>query len=73
MHNIMTNYVFLLDNLGRIRFAGSGTADDDEITQLVQSTKDVLKENDAGVVQDEDHHIATKSKFERNHKDTMMT
>jgi ATPase complex subunit ATP10 len=46
MHNIMTNYVFLLDDLGRIRFAGSGMADDDEITQLVQTTKDVLKESD---------------------------
>ena len=48
MHNIMTNYVFLLDDLGRIRFAGSGPADADEITQMVQTTKDILKESNGG-------------------------
>lgn len=35
MHNIMTGYVFLLDGLGRVRFAGSGTATDDEVKRLV--------------------------------------
>ena len=31
MHNLMSNYVFLVDNLGRIRFGGSGAANEDDI------------------------------------------
>jgi mitochondrial ATPase complex subunit ATP10 len=36
MHNTLTGYVFLLDGLGRVRFAGSGEASEDEAKQLVQ-------------------------------------
>jgi ATPase complex subunit ATP10 len=36
MHNVLTGYVFLLDGLGRVRFAGSGGADQAEIENLVK-------------------------------------
>lgn len=36
MHNTLTGYVFLLDGLGRVRFAASGEASEDEVRQLVQ-------------------------------------
>jgi hypothetical protein len=46
MHNIMTNYVFLLDDLGRVRFAGSGEASEDEVQRLIEFTKELLLESD---------------------------
>jgi ATPase complex subunit ATP10 len=36
MHNILTGYVFLLDGLGRVRFAGSGPAEAEEVDKLVE-------------------------------------
>lgn len=36
MHNTLTGYVFLLDGLGRVRFAGSGEASEEEARQLIQ-------------------------------------
>ena len=45
MHNIMTNYVFLLDDLGRIRFAGSGPASDDEVQRLIGFAKDLATQS----------------------------
>ncbi|KAG7339489.1 ATP10 protein [Nitzschia inconspicua] len=44
MHNIMTSYVFLLDDLGRVRFAGSGEASPEEIQHLIQLTKELIQE-----------------------------
>jgi ATPase complex subunit ATP10 len=41
MHNIMTNYVFLLDDLGCIRFAGSGPASKEETARLIQFAKEL--------------------------------
>lgn len=35
MHNTMTGYVYLLDGLGRVRFAGSGKATPEEAEMLV--------------------------------------
>jgi len=46
MHNIMTNYVFLIDSLGRIRFAGSGPATEDDVTKVIQFAKDLVKEEE---------------------------
>ena len=40
-HNIMTNYVFLLDNLGCVRFAGSGPASDEDVSRLIRFTKEL--------------------------------
>jgi len=39
MHNVLTSYVYLLDGIGRVRFAGSGSATDEEIRQLVAMAK----------------------------------
>jgi ATPase complex subunit ATP10 len=44
MHNIMTNYIFLIDDLGRIRFAGSGPATENDIAALIQCTKELAAE-----------------------------
>ena len=46
MHNIMTNFVFLLDDLGRVRFAGSGEASESEVTKLIRFAKELLRESD---------------------------
>jgi ATPase complex subunit ATP10 len=48
MHNIMTGYVFLLDDLGRVRFAGSGEASAEEVARLVGFAKDLVKESEGG-------------------------
>jgi len=44
MHNIMTNYVFLLDDLGRVRFAGSGEASPEESNNLIEFAKQLANE-----------------------------
>lgn len=41
MHNIMTNYVFLVDDLGRIRFAGSGEASVEEVARVIEFAKEL--------------------------------
>ena len=41
MHNVLTGYVFLLDGLGRVRFAGSGTASDEEAALLIRLAKEL--------------------------------
>mmetsp|Transcript_16584 Transcript_16584/g.38310 ORF Transcript_16584/g.38310 Transcript_16584/m.38310 type:complete len:386 (-) Transcript_16584:275-1432(-) len=48
MHNIMTSYVFLLDDRGRVRFASSGEASEEEVARLVGFAKDLLRESDGG-------------------------
>jgi mitochondrial ATPase complex subunit ATP10 len=42
MHNAMAGYVFLLDGLGRVRFAGSGAATEAELQRLVKFAKHLL-------------------------------
>jgi len=44
IHNLMTSYVFLLDSYGRVRFAGSGEATNDDIDLLKQFTYDLMNE-----------------------------
>jgi mitochondrial ATPase complex subunit ATP10 len=39
MRNLLAGYVFLLDGLGRVRFAGSGVASDEEVSTLISLTK----------------------------------
>ncbi len=48
MHNIMAGYVFLLDDLGRVRFAGSGEASTEEVERLVGFAKELIKESEGG-------------------------
>mmetsp|Transcript_5944 Transcript_5944/g.17194 ORF Transcript_5944/g.17194 Transcript_5944/m.17194 type:complete len:334 (-) Transcript_5944:31-1032(-) len=42
MHNIMANFVFLLDNKGRIRFASSGEATPEELDRVIGFAKELL-------------------------------
>jgi ATPase complex subunit ATP10 len=44
MHNLMTCYVFLLDGLGRVRFAGSGPASPEEVVRLRQFASDLTRQ-----------------------------
>jgi mitochondrial ATPase complex subunit ATP10 len=39
MRNILVGYVFLLDGIGRVRFAGSGEATGEEVQNLISLTK----------------------------------
>ena len=48
MHNIMAGYVFLLDDLGRVRFAGSGEASPEEVEKLVGFAKELIQESEGG-------------------------
>ena len=41
MHNTLTGFVYLLDGLGRVRFAGSGTASQEESEQLIEFAKEL--------------------------------
>lgn len=41
MHNIMTGYVFLVDDLGRVRFAGSGEATEEEAQRVIEFAKEL--------------------------------
>ncbi len=41
MHNTKTGYAYLLDGLGRVRFAGSGEASEDEVKRLISFTKEL--------------------------------
>ena len=39
MHNTLTGYVYLLDGLGRVRFAGSGNASCEEVDRVIAFAK----------------------------------
>jgi mitochondrial ATPase complex subunit ATP10 len=41
MHNVMVGYAFLLDGLGRVRFAGSGEATQEEAHSLILFAKEL--------------------------------
>lgn len=41
MHNVMANYVFLVDSRARIRFAGSGEASPAEVERVIAFAKDL--------------------------------
>jgi mitochondrial ATPase complex subunit ATP10 len=42
LHNVLVGYVLLLDGLGRVRFAASGTATETELAALMQGARDLL-------------------------------
>jgi len=42
MHNNKTCYVFLLDGLARVRFAGSGSASPEEVSRLIGFSKELI-------------------------------
>lgn len=35
MHNIYTAYVYLVDGIGRVRWAGSGKGSDEEVEKMI--------------------------------------
>jgi ATPase complex subunit ATP10 len=41
MHNTLTGYVYLLDGLGRVRFAGSGNASCEEVDRVIAFAKEI--------------------------------
>lgn len=41
MHNVMSGYIFLLDGVGRIRFAGSGEATPEDIEKIISFAKEL--------------------------------
>jgi len=41
VHNTLTGYVFLLDGIGRVRWAGSGKATDHELRTLIEAAKEL--------------------------------
>lgn len=43
MHNIYSGYVFLVDGIGRVRWAGSGEGTEDEIISMIGIAKDLTK------------------------------
>ena len=44
MHNIYTSYVYLVDGIGRVRWAGSGEGSDEEISSMIQFAKQLTQE-----------------------------
>ena len=44
MHNVMANYVFLVDDRGTVRFASSGEATPDELDSVIEFTKELCAE-----------------------------
>lgn len=42
MHNLMANYAFLVDDRGRIRFAGSGMATEEDISRVISCAKTLI-------------------------------
>jgi ATPase complex subunit ATP10 len=48
MHNVMINYVYLLDDVGRVRFAGSGLANEEDLTRLFLCTDELMSEEKNG-------------------------
>ena len=43
MHNIYTGYVFLVDGIGRVRWAGSGEGSEDEVMSMIQFAKELTE------------------------------
>jgi ATPase complex subunit ATP10 len=41
MHNILSGYVFLIDGIGRVRFAGSGEATPEDIERIIGFAKEL--------------------------------
>jgi ATPase complex subunit ATP10 len=42
MHNIYTSYVFLLDGIGRIRWAGSGAGSESEVQNMISIARNLV-------------------------------
>eukprot|EP00804_Cyclotella_cryptica_P022778 CCRYP_005006-RB/>CCRYP_005006-RB protein AED:0.16 eAED:0.16 QI:86/1/1/1/0.75/0.6/5/464/357 len=43
MHNIYTGYVFLVDGIGRVRWAGSGEGSEEEVQNMIDFARELTK------------------------------
>mmetsp|Transcript_26366 Transcript_26366/g.56044 ORF Transcript_26366/g.56044 Transcript_26366/m.56044 type:complete len:357 (+) Transcript_26366:146-1216(+) len=43
MHNIYTGYVYLVDGIGRVRWAGSGEGSDEEVQSMIMFAKELTR------------------------------
>eukprot|EP00581_Thalassiosira_minuscula_P016316 CAMPEP_0183732518 /NCGR_PEP_ID=MMETSP0737-20130205/38650_1 /TAXON_ID=385413 /ORGANISM="Thalassiosira miniscula, Strain CCMP1093" /LENGTH=347 /DNA_ID=CAMNT_0025965547 /DNA_START=54 /DNA_END=1097 /DNA_ORIENTATION=+ len=43
MHNIYTGYVFLVDGIGRVRWAGSGEGSDEEVQSMIMFARELTR------------------------------
>lgn len=43
MHNIYTGYLFLVDGVGRVRWAGSGAGSNEEVQSMIQFAKELTR------------------------------
>jgi len=43
MHNIYTGYVYLVDGIGRVRWAGSGEGSDEEVQSMIKIAKELTR------------------------------
>ena len=43
MHNIYTGYVYLVDGIGRVRWAGSGKGSDEEVQNMMSIAKELTR------------------------------
>lgn len=43
MHNVYTAYVFLLDGMGRVRWAGSGSGSETEVGNMIDIARDLVR------------------------------
>ncbi|KAL3766403.1 hypothetical protein ACHAWO_008067 [Cyclotella atomus] len=42
MHNMYTGYVYLVDGIGRVRWAGSGGGDEEEVANMIRCAKELV-------------------------------
>jgi len=68
MHNNKTGYVFLLDGLGRVRFAASGKATNEELKKLIKFGKELAPGLKAAALSVQEESIADSSNLKRKKK-----
>jgi mitochondrial ATPase complex subunit ATP10 len=65
IHNVMCGYVFLLDGIGRVRFAGSGEASEEEANRLIQFARDLTTMSKGRLVTGRSQNDTTKRKAKK--------
>jgi ATPase complex subunit ATP10 len=59
IHNTMAGYVFLLDGKGRVRFAGSGDASDEEVQRVIAFANTLSKSSSSSTKYASSRHTGT--------------
>lgn len=60
MHNIYSGYVFLVDGIGRVRWAGSGEGTEEEIHTMIGIAKDLTKRHQKQLPQSQNPRIGKR-------------